>query len=71
MPCALAKIAELMPTTSPSMFSSGPPELPGLIEASVWMKSLKVRFSALKLRLTAETTPTVTVFFSPNGQPIS
>ena len=26
-----------MPTTSPRMFSSGPPELPGLIAASVWI----------------------------------
>ena len=33
------KIAELMPTTSPSMSNSGPPELPRLIGASVWMKS--------------------------------
>ncbi len=32
------KICELMPTTSPSRFSSGPPELPGLIATSVWMK---------------------------------
>ena len=33
------KIALLMPTTSPRLSSSGPPELPGLIDASVWMKS--------------------------------
>ena len=32
------KIAELMPTTRPFMSTSGPPELPGLIAASVWMK---------------------------------
>ena len=31
------KIAVLMPTTSPLMLSSGPPELPKLIAASVWM----------------------------------
>ncbi len=30
-------IWELIPTTSPSAPSSGPPELPGLIAASVWM----------------------------------
>ena len=30
-------IEELMPTISPSRFASGPPELPGLIAASVWM----------------------------------
>ena len=32
-------IAVFMPTTSPFMSNSGPPELPGLIAASVWMKS--------------------------------
>ena len=29
--------AELMPTTSPAVLSSGPPLLPKLIAASVWM----------------------------------
>ncbi len=29
------RMEELMPTTSPRMFTSGPPELPGLIAASV------------------------------------
>ena len=33
------KIALLMPTTCPRALMSGPPLLPGLIEASVWMKS--------------------------------
>ena len=33
------KIAELMPITSPSRLNIGPPELPRLIAASVWMKS--------------------------------
>ena len=32
------KICELMPTTSPSMLNSGPPELPGFTATSVWMK---------------------------------
>ena len=31
--------AVLMPITSPSRLNKGPPELPRLIEASVWMKS--------------------------------
>ncbi len=31
------KIAVLMPTTSPLTFRSGPPELPKLMAASVWM----------------------------------
>ena len=35
MPDALAIIAVLIPTTSPSMLRSGPPLLPGLMEASV------------------------------------
>ena len=33
------KIAVLMPTTSPFRLNRGPPELPLLMEASVWMKS--------------------------------
>jgi len=32
-------MAVLMPTTSPLRFTSGPPLLPGLMAASVWMKS--------------------------------
>jgi hypothetical protein len=39
MPLPVDVIAVLMPMTLPSMSKSGPPELPGLIEASVWMKS--------------------------------
>jgi hypothetical protein len=30
-------IAELMPTTSPAVLKSGPPEFPWLIDASVWI----------------------------------
>ena len=33
------RIAVLMPISSPRRLTSAPPELPGLIEASVWMKS--------------------------------
>ena len=32
---------ELMPITSPCRSTRGPPELPGSISASVWMKSLR------------------------------
>ena len=35
--CAGRKIAVLMPITSPLALMSGPPELPKLIAASVWM----------------------------------
>jgi hypothetical protein len=33
-----ARMAVLMPTSSPRRLTKGPPELPGLMEASVWMK---------------------------------
>ena len=62
-------IAVLMPTISPSMLNSGPPELPRLIAASVWMKSSNG--PALMFLLRAETTPTVTEPPSPNGLPIA
>ncbi|MNN36721.1 hypothetical protein D3C81_1506260 [compost metagenome] len=42
MPCEppdLEKIAVLMPIRLPLASTSAPPELPGLIAASVWMKS--------------------------------
>lgn len=39
LPPAGAMIAVLMPTSLPSVVTSAPPELPGLVEASVWMKS--------------------------------
>ena len=35
MPCACERIATLMPISSPLRFTSGPPLLPGLMEASV------------------------------------
>jgi hypothetical protein len=33
------KIAVFMPTSSPFILTRAPPELPGLIAASVWMKN--------------------------------
>src|SRR5437867_1893940 len=53
------------------MLSSGPPELPGLIDASVWMKSVYVRSSVRSERPTALTTPVVTVCERPKGLPIA
>jgi hypothetical protein len=35
IPCPAATIAVLIPITSQSRFRSGPPEFPGLIDASV------------------------------------
>ena len=45
--------------TSPLALSSGPPELPGLIWASVWIHR----------DLMAEMMPTVAVAWNPNGEP--
>ena len=58
----------LTPTTWPAMFTSGPPELPGLIAASVWMKSKPgaATVSGAPLRLTI---PNDTLCSSPKGWP--
>ena len=63
-------IAVFMPITCPLELSSGPPELPGLIAASVWMIPLIVRpFLALIDRSRLLTIPEVSVRSSPNGLP--
>ena len=63
-------IAVFMPMTWPREFSSGPPELPGLIAASVWMIPLIIRpFLALSERSRLLTIPVVSVRSSPNGLP--
>ena len=65
-------ICELMPITRPSASISGPPELPGLIEASVWMTfEIENPLGALISRATAETMPVVTVRVNPNGLPMA
>lgn len=43
MPSASVLVAVLIPITSPAALTSGPPELPALMAASVWIMS--VRFS--------------------------
>src|SRR4028119_1211487 len=68
-------MAVLMPMTSPWMLHSGPPLLPGLMAASVWI--ISVNWNAAPslvggtgmVRPTAETTPTVTVLAWANGLP--
>ena len=62
------KLAVLMPISSPLRLTSAPPELPGLIEASVWMKFWKPS-PRRPLRPTADTMPEVTVWPMPNGLP--
>ena len=47
-PEATVAMAVLMPITSPAPLTSAPPELPGLIAASVWMASMTVASSALE-----------------------
>ena len=39
LPPPLEAIELLIPITSPFMLTSGPPEFPGLMAASVWRKS--------------------------------
>ena len=58
-----------MPMTWPSMLNSGPPELPRLIAASVWMKSSYGPWRMSRPR--AETIPAVTVPPRPNGLPMA
>jgi len=65
-------MAVLMPMRRPALSSSGPPELPGLIAASVWMTSwigrpLTDRISRPRPLMT----PVVSVWSRPNGLPIA
>ena len=71
IPCAPARTATLMPISSPSMLTSGPPELPGLMQASVWIR-LRYTWSSesVTLRFKALTMPTDTVFSYPKALPI-
>ncbi len=59
-----------MPISSPRVFSSAPPEFPGLIEASVWIKS-SYSSMPIPVRPRALTIPIVTVCFKPKGLPIA
>ena len=61
-----------MPITSPFESSSGPPELPGLIDASVWMAlSMPKLVRPSTVRLVAEITPIESDWVSPKGLPIA
>ena len=60
------------PITSPREETSGPPELPGLSAASVWITSSISRpVCDRSERPSAETTPAVTVDSKPSGLPIA
>ncbi len=67
----LLMMAVFMPMTSPRRLSSGPPELPGLIAASVCSISLERPSVTGNARSVALITPTVTVWRKPNGLPIA
>ena len=77
-PSALDAVAVFTPTTSPAAFRSGPPLLPGLIAASVWIRPLSVTGRpvcsswTVIVRSRAETIPFVTVsVYVPSGLPIA
>jgi hypothetical protein len=65
-------MAVLTPMTSPFMLSSGPPELPGLMAASVWMKCWNWPGAPWSMvRFLAEMMPAVTVCAKANGLPMA
>ena len=69
------RMAVLMPTTAPVASTSAPPELPGLIAASVWMASMTATVSPVPSsrtgRCSALTMPVVTVPARPSGEPMA
>ena len=65
-------ICEFTPITWPSASSSGPPELPGLIAASVWRTpEIGKPLGDWISRSSAEMMPVVTVPERPNGLPMA
>ena len=65
-------ICVLTPIRRPALSSSGPPELPVLMAASVWItSSIGVPSSPSMRRPRAETIPVVSVALRPKGLPIA
>ncbi len=65
-------IRVFIPMTWPRVFSSGPPEFPGLMAASVWIMSTPVPcWPRVRLRPLAETTPTLRLFEKLKGLPMA
>ena len=61
MPLESVATAVLIPTTAPEASTSGPPELPGLIAASVWMRfEIRLPSSSVIVRPLPDTMPLVT-----------
>src|SRR5262249_40437831 len=70
LPPESLSIWELTPITRPLTSNSGPPELPWLIAASVWIApSIGVLSGDVISRFSALTIPLVTVVARPNGEP--
>ena len=66
---ASSEMKVLIPTTAPHRSTSGPPEFPGLIGASVWIIGCSARPG--RRRLSPLTIPRVMVCSSPIGLPIA
>ena len=64
-------IMVLMPMTSPRELSSGPPELPGLMAASVWMASSMARPPRSRMERMELMMPRVMVPLRPKGLPMA
>ena len=64
------KIAELIPTSAPLLSTSAPPEFPGFIEASVWIK-FSYWLSPILSLFNPETIPWVTLSPTPKGLPMA
>ena len=63
MPLLSWAIAVLMPTTLPPASRRGPPELPGLMAASVWIRFVSESLLLVTIeRPLADTMPLVTEF---------
>ncbi len=67
----LLAIRVVMPMTSPRELSSGPPELPGLTAASVWMASSMGLPCGPRMERMAEMMPRVMVPLRPKGLPMA
>ena len=65
------RMAVTMPTTSPSIVTSGPPELPGFAAASNWIRLVSICWPSgeRNWRFRPETTPCDTDGPMPKGKP--
>ena len=68
----MPSLAVVIPTTWPYSLISGPPELPGLMDTSVWIRVI-TRSSMVMFRLMAEIQPPESEFCSssPLGLPMA